>query len=115
MIQSFLFRAARLVVDTGMHAMGRSRDRAIQTFMDAVGRERLGSEREIDRYIVWPGQACAYKIGHNEMLRIRADARARLGPRFDLKAFHDLVLLSGDMPLEVLATMAREWDGSRVA
>ncbi len=115
MIQSLLFRAVRLVVDTGMHAMGWSRERAIQTFMGIAGRERGSTEREIDRYIVWPGQACAYKIGHNEMLRIRADAKARLGARFDLKAFHELVLLSGDMPLEVLATMAAEWEGSRVA
>ncbi len=114
MIQSFLFRSARLVVDTGMHAMGWSRDRAIRYFMDTVGREQLGSEREIDRYLVWPGQATSYKIGHNEMLRIREQARLRLGSRFDIKAFHDLVLLSGDMPLEVLSSMASEWDGSRL-
>ena len=115
MIQSFLFRSARLVVDTGMHAMGWSRERAIAFFMQAVGRERASAEREIDRYIVWPGQACAYKIGHNEMLRIREETRRRLGARFDIKAYHDLLLLSGDMPLEVLAQMAREWDGGRMA
>ena len=114
MIQSFLFRSARLVVDTGMHALGWSREQAIRYFMETVGRERAGAEREIDRYIVWPGQACSYKIGHNEMLRIREDARRRLGARFDIKAFHDLVLLSGDMPLEVLDRMTREWDGSRM-
>jgi len=114
MIQSFLFRSARLVVDTGMHVMGWSRGRAIRYFMDTVGREQLGSEREIDRYLVWPGQATSYKIGHNEMLRIREQARLRLGSRFDIKAFHDLVLLSGDMPLEVLSSMASEWDGSRL-
>ena len=78
-------------------------------------RERASAEREIDRYIVWPGQACAYKIGHNEMLRIREETRRRLSARFDIKAYHDLLLLSGDMPLEVLAQMAREWDGSRMA
>jgi uncharacterized protein (DUF885 family) len=114
MLQSFLFRAARLVVDTGMHALGWSRERAIRYFMDTVGREAGSTEREIDRYIVWPGQATSYKIGHNEVLRIRDETRRRLGPRFDLKAFHDLVLLSGDMPLEVLAGMAREWNGSRI-
>ena len=111
MIQSFLFRSARLVVDTGMHAKGWGREQAIRYFMDTVGRNRAATEREIDRYIVRPGQACAYKIGHNEMLRIREDTRRRLGARFDIKAYHDLVLLSGDMPLEVLAGLAREWNG----
>ncbi len=114
MLQSFIFRSARLVVDTGIHAMGWSRERAIRYFMDTVGRNRRATEREIDRYIVRPGQAAAYKIGHNEMLRIRDETRARLGTRFDLKSYHDLVLLSGDMPLEVLAGLAREWDGTRV-
>jgi len=111
MIQSFLFRSARLVVDSGMHAMGWSREQAIRYFMDTVGRNRAATEREIDRYIVRPGQACAYKIGHNEMLRIRDATRRRLGSRFDIRAYHDLVLLSGDMPLEVLAGLARDWDG----
>jgi uncharacterized protein (DUF885 family) len=115
MIQSFLFRSARLVVDTGIHAMGWDRERAISYFMDTVGRNRGATEREIDRYIARPGQATAYKIGHNEMLRIREETRRRLGARFDIKAYHDLVLLSGDLPLEVLANLARDWDGSRVA
>ena len=115
MIQSFLFRAARLVVDTGLHAMGWSRERAIRYFMETVGREQLGSEREIDRYLVWPGQATSYKIGHNEILRIRGETQRRLGSRFDIKAFHDLVLLSGSMPLEVLSSMASGWDGSRIS
>ena len=112
MIQSFLFRSARLVVDTGMHAKGWSREQAITYFMDTVGRNRGATEREIDRYVARPGQACAYKIGHNEMLRIREATRRRLGSRFDIKAYHDLVLLSGDMPLEVLASLAGEWDGA---
>jgi uncharacterized protein (DUF885 family) len=115
MIQSFLFRAARLVVDTGIHAKGWSREQAIRYFMETVGRNRGATEREIDRYIVWPGQATGYKIGHNEMLRIREETRRRLGARFDIKAYHDLVLLSGDVPLEVLARSARHWDGGRVA
>ena len=114
MLQSFIFRSARLVVDTGIHAMGWSRERAIRYFMDTVGRNRAATEREIDRYIVRPGQAAAYKIGHNEMLRIRDETRTRLGPRFDLRSYHDLMLLSGDMPLEVLAGLAREWDGNRL-
>lgn len=114
MLQSFLFRSARLVVDTGIHALGWSRDRAISYFMDTVGRNRGSTEREIDRYITTPGQATAYKIGHNEMLRIREETKRRLGPRFDLKAYHDLVLLSGDIPLEVLASMAGDWNGERI-
>jgi uncharacterized protein (DUF885 family) len=114
MLQSFLFRSARLVVDTGIHAMGWSRERAIDYFMDTVGRNRGSTEREIDRYIATPGQATAYKIGHNEMLRIRWETRRRLGSRFDLRAYHDLVLLSGDIPLEVLASMAKDWDGERI-
>ncbi|MFC7537227.1 DUF885 domain-containing protein [Sphingomonas sp. GCM10030256] len=115
MIQSFLFRAARLVVDTGIHAMGWSREHAIRYFMDTVGRNRGATEREIDRYVARPGQATAYKIGHNEMLRLRDEARRRLGARFDLKAYHDLMLLTGDIPLEVLASMTRAWNGERVA
>ncbi|MGZ8999358.1 MAG: DUF885 domain-containing protein, partial [Allosphingosinicella sp.] len=79
MIQSFLFRSARLVVDTGIHAMGWSREQAIHYFMDTVGRNRGATEREIDRYVARPGQATAYKIGHNEMLRIRDETRRRLG------------------------------------
>lgn len=114
MLQSFLYRAARIVMDTGMHSKGWARDRTIQYFIDTVGLDPISATSEVERYVVWPGQATSYKIGHNEMLRIRADARQRLGARFDLKAFHDLVLLSGDMPLEVLAGMAREWDGGRV-
>ena len=113
MIQSFLFRSARLVVDTGIHAMGWDREQAIRYFMDTVGRNRGATEREIDRYVARPGQATAYKIGHNEMLRIREETKRRLGSRFDIKAYHDLVLLNGDIPLEVLASLASEWDGSR--
>jgi len=115
MLQSFLYRAARIVMDTGMHSMNWGRDQTIRYFIDTVGLDPISATSEVERYIVWPGQATSYKLGHNEMLRIREEARRRLGSRFDIKAFHDLVLLSGDMPLEVLATMAREWDGGRVA
>jgi uncharacterized protein (DUF885 family) len=115
MLQSFLYRAARIVMDTGMHAKGWERDQTIRYFVETVGLDPLSATSEVERYIVWPGQATSYKLGHNEMLRIRAEARQRLGSRFDLKSFHDLVLLSGDMPLEVLAGMAREWDGGRVS
>ena len=109
MLQSFLYRAARIVVDTGMHSKGWSRDQAIAYFAENVGLARLAAENEIDRYIVWPGQATSYKLGHNEFVRLREDARRRLGPRFDLKGFHDAVLLNGDMPLEVLGTVVGDW------
>ena len=109
MLQSFLYRAARIVVDTGMHAKGWSRDQAIEYFAENVGLARLAAENEIDRYIVWPGQAASYKLGHNEFVRLREQARQRLGQRFDLKGFHDAVLLNGDMPLEVLGTVVADW------
>jgi uncharacterized protein (DUF885 family) len=115
MLQSFLYRAARIVMDTGMHSKNWSRDQTIRYFIDTVGLDPISATSEVERYIVWPGQATSYKLGHNEILRIRAETKQRLGARFDLKAFHDLVLLSGDMPLEVLAGMAREWNGGRVA
>jgi uncharacterized protein (DUF885 family) len=109
MLQSFLYRAARIVVDTGMHAKGWERDRAIRYFAENVGLNPIAAESEIDRYIVWPGQAASYKLGHNEFVRLREQARQRLGSRFDLKGFHDTVLQNGDMPLEVLATVVNDW------
>jgi uncharacterized protein (DUF885 family) len=114
MIQSFMYRSARLVVDSGMHARGWSREQAIRYFMENVGLDELSSTSEIERYVVWPGQACSYKIGHNEMVRLREEAKARLGDRFDLKGFHDAVLLNGDMPLEVLAGVVGDWTRQRL-
>ncbi|MGZ8282212.1 MAG: DUF885 domain-containing protein [Allosphingosinicella sp.] len=114
MLQSFLYRAARIVLDTGMHAKGWSREQAIRYFTAEVGLDPISATSEVERYIVWPGQACSYKIGHNEIVRLREVARARLGTRFDLKSFHDTVLLGGDMPLEVLASLVAEWVQSRL-
>ncbi|HYN46394.1 MAG TPA: DUF885 family protein [Allosphingosinicella sp.] len=114
MIQSFLYRAARIVMDTGMHAKGWSREQSIRYFIENVGLDELSATSEVERYVVWPGQACSYKIGHNEMVRLREEARARLGDRFDLKGFHDAVLLNGDMPLEVLATVVADWTRQRL-
>lgn len=96
------WRACRLVVDTGMHALGWSRDRAI-TFMTehtALGENNIANE--VDRYIAWPAQALAYKVGQLELLRLRSEARDRLGERFDIRAFHDAVLGGGALPLPVL-------------
>ena len=97
-----------------MHARGWSREQAIRYFIDTVGLDERAATNEIERYVVWPGQACAYKIGHTEMVRLRDRARSRLGSRFDPKAYHDLVLLSGDMPLEILGTMVEEWTRARL-
>jgi uncharacterized protein (DUF885 family) len=96
------WRASRLVVDTGMHAFGWSRSRAIafMTQHTALGTNNIANE--VDRYIVWPGQALAYKIGQLEILRLRDEARARQGDRFDIRRFHDAVLEPGALPLDVL-------------
>ena len=112
-LQSFMYRAARIVMDTGMHAKGWSRERAIGYFTGEVGLDPISATSEVERYVVWPGQACSYKIGHNEFVRLRDEARARLGTRFDLKSFHDAVLVNGDMPLEILAGVVAEWEQSR--
>jgi len=112
MLQSFLYRAVRIVVDTGMHWKGWSREHAADYMADVVGLARGAVESEIDRYCVWPGQACGYKIGHLEFLRLRAAAQAKLGARFDLRGFHDAVLKGGAMPLEVLANVVDDWVAS---
>ena len=114
MLQSFLYRAARIVLDTGLHTKGWTRERAIEYFTEQVGLDPASATNEVERYIVWPGQACSYKIGHNEVVRLREEARRQLGPRFDLKTFHNAVLLSGDMPLEVLATVVADWTRSQI-
>ena len=101
-LQAALFRAARLVVDTGMHAKRWSRERAIETMSSIDGSPISSSTTEIERYAVWPGQACSYMVGKLVWLRLREKARAALGDRFDLRAFHDAGLLSGAVPLTVL-------------
>lgn len=103
MLQGSLFRACRIVVDTGMHARGWSREQAIAYLIDNAGSTPDDARREIERYVSWPGQACGYKIGHLEMVRLREAARRRLGSGFDLKKFHDTVLSHGSLPLSVLS------------
>jgi uncharacterized protein (DUF885 family) len=109
MLQSFLYRAVRIVVDTGMHWRGWSREQAVEYMQATVGLARAAVESEVDRYCVWPGQACGYKIGHVELLRLRAAAQSRLGARFDLRGFHEAVLEGGAMPLEVLERVINDW------
>ena len=103
------WRAARLVVDTGMHAMGWDRERAVQYFRDNVAISEAEIQNEIDRYIMWPGQALAYMIGCLEIRALRARAEDELGDRFDLRSFHDEVLRSGAIPLSVLRTVIARW------
>ena len=104
-----LWRACRLVVDTGIHAKGWSRDRAIEYLFDNTLLARNNVENEVDRYIEWPGQALAYKIGQREILRLRAAAEERLGDRFDIRAFHDVVLGNGALSLPALAQAVEDW------
>ena len=101
-LQASLFRACRLVVDSGMHALGWSRERAIAYLIEEGGVASEMARRETERYVVWPGQACSYKMGYLEIMRQREAARARLGPRFSIRAFHDAVLMGGGMPLSVM-------------
>ncbi|WP_425229636.1 DUF885 domain-containing protein [Sphingomonas sp.] len=98
-LQSMAFRAGRLVVDTGLHAKRWTRDQAIRWFAAANGQDPGEVTSEVDRYCSWPGQACAYKVGHSEILRLRAAARGRL----HLKAFNDRVVQAGPVPMTVLA------------
>lgn len=104
-----LWRAARLVVDTGLHAKDWSRQQAIDYLLNTTGDAPGVVVTEVDRYIVWPGQACSYEIGRREIARLREIARNELGPDFDLRGFHDAVLLQGELPLGVLEGQVRAW------
>jgi len=104
-----MWRACRLVVDTGMHAKGWSRQQAIDFMAGNTSLAQLDIESEIDRYISWPGQALAYKIGELRILQLRREAQETLGGKFDLRAFHDALLADGAMPIDVLETRMRKW------
>ncbi len=104
-----MWRACRLVVDTGMHMKGWSRQRAIDFMEKNTSLARLDIETEVDRYITWPGQALAYKIGELRILKIRHQAEKTLGQRFDLRTFHDALLAEGAMPLDMLEKHMIEW------
>lgn len=106
-LQSHLFRAARLVVDTGIHSRGWDRERAIDYLLENSSMTRDGAASEVDRYIVMPGQACSYMIGHATITRLRDEASKR--PGFDRRAFHDFVLEGGAMPLAVLERRMKAW------
>lgn len=108
-LQSLAFRACRLVVDTGLHAKGWTREEAVQFFVDVNGSNPQEVASEVDRYCSWPGQACGYKVGHSEINRQRERVQAALGARYDLKAFNDTVVLGGNVPLDVLAGNVDEY------
>jgi uncharacterized protein (DUF885 family) len=110
-----MWRAVRLVVDTGMHSFKWTRDQAIYYFKQNTGKSDLDISNEIDRYISWPGQALAYKIGQLRIQALRAEAEKALGDRFDVRAFHDQLLGMGALPLSVLETEMRSWIAAQSA
>ena len=109
-LQSLLFRATRLVVDSGMHAKRWSREKATDYLIATTGIARGRSQGEIDRYTVWPGQACSYKIGHTVWNDVREEVKKAQGAKFDLKQFHEVLTL-GAMPLDILKKTVRERAG----
>jgi uncharacterized protein (DUF885 family) len=104
-----LMRAVRLVVDTGIHAQGWSRDQAVAYFRQSGSAEEPVIQAEVDRYIAWPAQGLSYKIGQLKIRELRERAQQKLGPRFDLRAFHDVVLGGGSLPLDVLEARVDHW------
>ena len=112
-LQAEMFRAVRLVVDTGMHAKRWSREQAIEYMITKTGMTTEEVTREIERYVVWPGQATAYKTGQLALLAMRKEAQLKLGERFDLREFHEAVLMNGAMPLDILKDNLSSWAASQ--
>jgi uncharacterized protein (DUF885 family) len=113
MLAADAWRSGRLVVDTGLHALGWSREQAIDWLLEWTPIGRLTVEQEVDRYIGMPGQALSYKMGQLEIMRLRAEAERRLGSAFDIKAYHDVLLVSGAMTLPLLAGVVEDWIDSK--
>jgi uncharacterized protein (DUF885 family) len=109
MLSALAYRAARLVVDPGLHLLGWSRERAIDYLMAHTTASRAEAESEIDRYVAWPGQAVGYYVGYLEIVRLRREAERRLGARFDVRAFHDRLLEDGALPMPALAAKVERW------
>ena len=108
-LSSELFRAVRLVVDTGLHSMGWSRERVVEIFRQSHAVDEPTVQSETDRYIAWPGQALSYKLGQLEFRELRERARRELGARFDIRAFHDEMLNAGVLPLDLLEERTNRW------
>jgi uncharacterized protein (DUF885 family) len=108
-LQDEMLRAIRLVVDTGLHAKHWSRDQVVKFFHDHSATDEVEVQSETDRYIVWPGQALAYKVGQLKILELRERAHRQLGAKFDIRAFHDEVLGAGALPLDVLEARIDRW------
>jgi uncharacterized protein (DUF885 family) len=104
-----LFRAGRLVVDSGLHHKRWTRDQAVNYMVDLTGNARSGLQREVDRYCVWPGQACSYKVGHTQWVRLREKAQKELGAKYDIRDFHKVGLEAGVMPLDVLGRVIDDY------
>jgi uncharacterized protein (DUF885 family) len=104
-----MWRAARLVIDTGIHRYGWSRQQAIDYLASHTALSQHEVETEVDRYISWPGQALSYKLGELTIRRLRSEAEAKLGPKFDIKGFHDTFLDMGAVPLSVLEDQMHAW------
>ncbi|CAL4869968.1 hypothetical protein MMA231_04260 (plasmid) [Asticcacaulis sp. MM231] len=104
-----MWRACRLVVDTGMHVLGWNREQAMACLRDNTGMSERSIQNEVDRYIGWPGQALGYKLGEIRIRQLRAKAEDALGPRFDLRDFHDQILKNGPVPLDILSQQVNQW------
>ena len=112
-LQSLMFRAARLVVDSGLHHKRWSREQGIRYMVDTLGDQESSVATEVERYCVWPGQACSYKVGHTTWVNLREEAKQRLGSQFDIKGFHDRGLDLGGVPLTVMERELRAWTPQR--
>ena len=108
-LENEMWRDIRLVIDTGVHSKHWSRDKMVEYFHRYTAMDEPNVQSEVDRYIAWPGQALAYKLGQLEILRLREEARQKLGGKFDLRAFHDEIVGSGPLPLDVLHTEVEAW------
>jgi uncharacterized protein (DUF885 family) len=113
-LQAELHRAVRLVVDTGMHAMGWSREKAIEYSVAIEGIHISEASEEIERYAVWPGQALGYKLGMLKILELRKRAQEQLGERFDIRTFHDAILEQGALPLNVMEEKIDKWIADQI-
>jgi uncharacterized protein (DUF885 family) len=111
-LQALAFRACRLVVDTGIHAKRWTREQGVRFFVEVNGSNQMEVASEVDRYCSWPGQACGYKVGHSEITRQRERATAAMGPKYDVRAFNDTLVLGGNVPLDVLKKNVDQYIGT---